>query len=290
MGGTKVISPHGGVQDFYCGGPVGVSEGWEGAHSSGSGTWRLADGGKVIFENSRVIYIDDPYGQRTTIEYDGNWYRTKVTEPGGRYLKFIYGPAADPDGTLMLTRVEAHALGNATVTDWVNYSYTSVSPGVEGRNKMMLTRVDYPDSNPNDLSDNTHAHYQYCNDNVHEGELTHKVYPLLWRCDDVRYNEAMRNIWYDYENAGPHGAIVSEHYPGSGAISAVSPGATGHIFTESRGDGPTRRFTSTTAPSCHNNECGPCDAYEINPPQQMLLSYTDFQDHTTQIGYDTNTW
>lgn len=278
--GTKVISPHGSVQDFYCGAPVGVSEGWEGAHTSSSGRWRLADGGTVVFENSRVLYIDDPYGQRTTVEYDGNGYRSKVTEPGGRYLKFIYGPATDNDGTVLLTRVEAHALGNATVTDWVNYSYSSVSPGVPGRNKKMLTGVSY--------SDGTSASYQYCNDNVHEGGTTHKMYPLLQRCDDIRYNGPMRTIWYEYESAGPHGAIMREKSPGIGITSAISPGAAGDTFTETRGDGPTRSFTYTHMFTCHGEECGPCSVFEFNPPQQMLTNYTDFQGHATTLGYNAN--
>ena len=63
--GTKVVSPHGNVYDPSCGQPVGVSEGWE-----GSGTWRLADGGRVTFDgNNRVTDIYDPYGQRTRIAY-----------------------------------------------------------------------------------------------------------------------------------------------------------------------------------------------------------------------------
>src|SRR5262249_53535801 len=59
--GTKVVSPHGSVSDFYCGGPVGVSEGWDdgvqGRHPGGNGTWRLADGGKVVFSGGRVTDI-----------------------------------------------------------------------------------------------------------------------------------------------------------------------------------------------------------------------------------------
>ena len=182
--GTRVVSPHGNVSDFFCGPPVGVSEGWDdgnqGRHFGGTGTWRLADGGKVHFAGGRVDYIEDPYGLRTTINYDGNGLRTQVTEPGGRYLKFIYDPnVTDPDGGRLLTRVEAHGLGTTTVTDWVNYSYTLVSAGVAGRNKMMLTRVDYSDSNPNDLTGNTHAHYTYRDDNVTETQTTHENVPRL---------------------------------------------------------------------------------------------------------------
>src|SRR5262249_20307920 len=55
--GHRVVSPHGTAYDDYCGPPVGVSDGWEGAHDSLSGTWRLADGGKVIFANGHATDI-----------------------------------------------------------------------------------------------------------------------------------------------------------------------------------------------------------------------------------------
>src|SRR6266480_4836662 len=58
---TKVVSPHGAVYDYLCAQPVGVSEGWE-THSGLNGTWRLADGGKVVFTNARATSIIDPYG------------------------------------------------------------------------------------------------------------------------------------------------------------------------------------------------------------------------------------
>jgi RHS repeat-associated protein len=279
--GHKVVSPHGNVYDDFCGAPVGVSEGWEQRTDTYNGTWRLDDGGKVIFVNGTATYIDDPYGLRTTITYSADGI-SRVTEPGGRYLQFSYGPASDPDGTLLLTRVEAHALGNATVTDWVNYSYTMVSAGVQGRNKTMLTRVDY--------SDGTSASYEYRTDNVTEGQTTHKMYPLLQRCDDVRYNGPMRTIRYEYQNDFPHGFIINEKYPGIGAPSAISVNGP-DTFTETRGDGPTRSFTYSHIHHCQGNECGPCDDYGINGShQQMLLSYTDFQGHTMTLGYDANSY
>jgi RHS repeat-associated protein len=296
--GTRVVSPHGNVSDFFCGPPVGISDGWDdgnqGRHFGGAGTWRLADGGKVHFVFGRVDYIEDPYGLRTTIQYDGNGLRTQVTEPGGRYLKFIYDPnVTDPDGSRLLTRVEAHGLGNTTVTDWVNYNYTLVSAGVRGRDKMMLTRVDYSDSNPNDLNGNTHGHYTYRDDNVTETQNTHKMYPVLERCDDVRYTGPMRTIRYEYDNGGPHGAIINEKCPNVGAVSAIAP-RIGDTFTETRGDGATRSFTYTHMMHCHGDECTPCDDYENNDaypyraPQQMLDHYTDFQDRTTQLHYNSH--
>jgi len=285
--GHRVVSPHGTAYDDSCGPSVGVSEGWEGAHDSGSGTWRLADGGKVVFSGGHAIDIYDPYGQRTTIAYDGTGQRTQVTEPGGRYLKFIYGPDTDSDGTKMLKTVEAHGLGNATVTDSVTYTYSAVSPGFSGRDKLMLTGVTYSDGNS--------ASYTYTTDNVSPANT--KYYPLLQRCDDFRYNGPMRTIFYDYQNDGPHGAIIDEKYPGVGNVSAIAPvlptgnGGSPDTFTETRGDGPSRTFTYTHLVPCVGDDCNGCAAYgESEPHNKMLTDYTDFQGHNTHIAYDPNTW
>jgi RHS repeat-associated protein len=292
--GSRVVSPSGGSYDFSCGPPVGVSEGWEGSHDGASGTWRLADGGKVVFNGDlqhpgKVTDIYDPYGLRTTITYDPvTNQRTQVTEPGGRYLKFIYGPDTDLDGTKMLKTVEAHGLGNATVTESVTYTYTSVSPGYSGRDKLMLTKATY--------SDGTWATYTYTTDNV--SPAASKFYPLLQRCDDFRYNGPMRTIFYDYQDQGPHGAIMDEKNPGVGAVSSIAPvlptGNAGSpdTFTETRGDGPTRTFTYTHLVPCIGDDCDDaCAAYgESEPHNKMLLNYTDFKTpaNTTYLGYDTN--
>ncbi|HEX9423715.1 MAG TPA: RHS repeat-associated core domain-containing protein [Pyrinomonadaceae bacterium] len=294
--GHKVVSPHGNVYDDYCGAPVGVSERWENRADAYNGTWRLADGGKVVFTSGRVTDIYDPYGQRTRIAYDATGQRVKVTEPGGRCLWFTYS-AQDQDGTKLLTWVQAYDVdgspGSPTpptghIIDSVNYTYTACDPGVEGRPwKKMLTGVNY--------SDGRSASYQYRTDNVHEDQTSHKMYPVLQWCDDVRYNAPMRTIRYDYQNAGPHGAIIDEKYPGIGAVSAISPGVptggqgTQDTFTETRGDGPDRTFNYTHIYHCQGAECGPCDDQGTNGPnQQMLLNYTDFRGQTTYLGYDAN--
>jgi RHS repeat-associated protein len=289
--GEKVVSPHGNVYDFHCGAPVGVSEAWDdgiqGPHPNG-GTWRLADGGKVNFNGSQVNYIEDPYGLRTTIEYQ-NGLRWRVTESGGRCLVFSYNTTDPSDNTRLLTRVEAYDYYNGHRIDWVVYSYTNVDSGgrdpINGQPiiKKMLTGVTY--------SDGTSASYAYTTDNVQGTQ--NKLYPLLQRSDDVRYNGPMHTIVYDYQNVGPHGAITAEKYPSIGAVSSIDPGVPTNardlpeIFTETRGDGPTRTFTYTSFHHCQGNECGPCSDYEDNtPPQQMLKEYTDFQGHTTWLGYD----
>jgi RHS repeat-associated protein len=237
----------------------------------------------VHFSGSKARSITDPYGQITTITYDGSGLRTQITEPGGRYLKLIYDPnVTDPDGTRLLTRVEAHGLGSPAVTDWVNYAYLNYSPGVVGRQpKKMLRRVDY--------SDGTSAYYDYRSDNVPENQTSMKLYPLLQRCDDTRYAGAMNTIWYEYLNSAAHGVIVNEKNPGIGAISSISgtPGF-GVTFTETRIDTWTRSFTYTSISRCHGIECTICDDEGPAGHQQMLLSYTDFNNNRTQLGYDTN--
>ncbi len=112
---------------------------------------------------------------------------------------------------------------------------------------------------------------------------------MLERADDVRYNGPMRTIRYEYENGGPHGAIVNEKYPGY-LVSAISPAAgTADTFTETRGDNATRSFTYTHMYHCHGTECGVCSDVEANdPPHQMLTTYTDFQGRSTVIGYDSH--
>jgi RHS repeat-associated protein len=273
--GHKVVSPHGNVYDDYCGPPVGVSEYWEGTRGE---TWRLADGGKVHFNGGQVDYIEDPYGLRTTIEYV-NGRRWRVTEPGGRCLIFTYN-TADPDGTSLLTKVEAYDYYNGHRIDLVSYTYTSKPSGGSGPNKMMLTGVSY--------SDGTSATYDYTTDNVPENGTSHKMYPLLQRCDDVRYNGPMRIIVYDYQNGFPHGFIWREKYPNIGPVSTISPGGP-DTFIETRGDGPGRSFTYSHINHCQGEEC-PCGDHGTNGPdrQQMLLSYTDFEAHTTWLGYDSN--
>jgi RHS repeat-associated protein len=320
--GHKVVSPHGNVYDDSCGVPVGISEGWEGPRpcpspcpSPGTGTWRLADGGRVHFDSWHVTYIEDPYGLRTRIAYihdqnsPQNGQRVKVTEPGGRCLWFIYGDH-DRDLTWLITRVEAYdsdgSPGSPThptghLIDWVNYTYVEydpISPGIQNRRKKMLRQVYYSDGTPP-------ATYDYRTDNVPESPswppYTSKWYPLLQRCDDVRYNGPMRSIRYEYQNSGPHGAIINEKSPNvAGAVSAPTPGAVFgppsiDTFTETRGDGPTRTFTYTHLSHCQAPDCVPCDDYENNDawpyraPQQMLDHYTDFQGHTTQLAYN-NKW
>jgi RHS repeat-associated protein len=298
--GSKVISPQGSVYDNHCGRPVGVSEYWESGPTSNpdgtyNGTFRRADGGRVVFVNSRVSSIIDPYGLTTTITRDAYSRIWKVTEPGTspRYLQFTY----DTNIWWLLKTVEAHD-GQGNTTDSVNYTYTSVPSGGNFCGpSMMLTGVTY--------SDQTTASYGYEGDNVPDSPgppiFIFKQYPLLDYCNDVRYNGPMREIAYIYQVGGPHGAILKEKNPNVGPISTIAPelplrtvpGPMPNNFTETRGDGPTRSFTYTAFRNYYDGENDPCLNYDDNntatiPPQQMLQSYTDFQNQSTSLGYDTN--
>ena len=313
--GTKVVSPHGNVSDFFCGsGPVGVSDVWDDgvqARHPNGGTWRLADGGKIVFSGGHVTDIYDPYGQRTRIAYNATGpqagERVKVTEPGGRCLWFIYGTQNQGngwgDGTWLITRVEAYDSDgfpgspmhpNGSLIDWVEYTYDikdPIEPPITNRKQKMLTRVVY--------SDGTSASYEYQGDNVYQGQGIQKRYPLLQRCDDVRYNGPMRSIRYVYQPHSAHGFIWSERYPGGGQVSTIDPNPTEQAtFTERRGDGPTRSFTYTPLWHCPppdpQEPCDVCTEYGENDmwpyraPQQMLKSYKDFLGNTTQLDYDSN--
>ena len=65
-------------------------------------------------------------------------------------------------------------------------------------------------------------------------------------------------------------------------------------FTETRGDGNvSRSFHYTRLKITRNPEpdgCPSIDSQASDAPSQFLLNYTDFQGHTTWIGYDHVTW
>jgi RHS repeat-associated protein len=299
--GHRIISPQGNVSDDYCGRPVGISEWWDSGQRppNGTGTWRLADGGRIHFSNTFADYIEDPYGVRTTIAHDGLNRVSRVTEAGGRYLEFIYGSGPDYTdpayGNQLLQTVKAWD-GRGNLIESVTYTYSNVDSGgvipTTGQHiiRKMLTGASY--------GDNTLASYTYTTDNVPDNPpRTFKFDPLLEECNDKRCAGPMRRIRYDYQNLGPHGAITAEKYPGvSPAVSTISPGAvfgapTIDTFTETRGDGPTRSFYYTHLSRCQNPECSPCDDYDYNlrngrPPQQMLDHYTDFDGNIIQLHYD----
>src|SRR4029077_17273506 len=184
----KVEYPSGNVWENHCETPVGVSD-WPGPNDLyGSPTFRLADGGTVVFNGSgQPTRIIDPYGQTTVITYSGVLI-DRVTEPGGRYLRFTYnGPQAG-----LLSKVEAFD-GRGNLIDWVNYNYVQKPGGGTGPDQWCLTTVTY--------SDGTLATYTYEIDNVPNQPTrgSFKFWPLVSTFNDVRYHGPMRRIAYDYQ-------------------------------------------------------------------------------------------
>jgi RHS repeat-associated protein len=294
--GNRVIAPSGAVYDYRCAeSPIGVAERWEQRTDQYNGTFRLGDGGKVIFTNGQASSIVDPYGQTTTITRDGYGDVFRVTEPGGRNLLFTYGATDVVYGVTirLLTKVDSYD-GAGHLTDSVNYTYLAKDPGGSGAPFKMLTGVAY--------SDGTTASYTYQGDNVAENPpSSYKYTPLLSYASDVRYKGPMRQISYIYDVAvfpqsAPHGAILRErNYTTGYDVSRIQPPLVPNllgnsdpptVFTETRGDGPTRTFTYSRLRTIIDTESGGvCPDYIDEPHQQLLLSYTDFQGHTTSLDY-----
>jgi RHS repeat-associated protein len=293
----KVEYPNGNVWESHCNSPVGVSDYLVGGAPP---TFRLADGGTVVFGvafgnlylPSQII---DPYGQTTTLIYNGGLL-LQVTEPGGRYLLFTYnGPQAG-----LLSKVEAYD-GQGHRTDSVNYTYARQDSGGNNQPYCLITAT---------YSDNTTATYTYEADNVPDNQLrgSFKFLPLLSTANDVRYHGPMRRIAYVYQNNGPHGAITAEKYSAADgnkgvAVSSIGPDLPGPLsggqsfdmprdFTETRGDGNvSRSFHYTRLKLTRTSEPDGCPFIDFGvsgPQSQVVLNYTDFQGHTTALGYDAN--
>jgi hypothetical protein len=314
-GNDRVKYPNGNVWDSHCTDYWGLSEGPLGV-SDWPTTWhgypafRLGDGGTVVFENPNwgvATKIIDPYGQITEITLDTSGEITRVTEPGGRYLQFIYTQQPAPHPQLTLFKVEAHGLGNATVTDSVTYTYASKPTGGDTIDSAWcLSAVTYSDG-----PTPTHANYTYTTSNSPENSGTPcpcplRLLPLVKTCQDVRYKGPMRQICYEYQPNGPHGAIIAERYSLNGStngprVSWIDPPAPSPLlqgvtfptaYTESRGDGPTRTFNYTALSVSRPPNEEVCPSINGPAPQQFLQSYTDFKvpRNSTQLGYDPVTW
>ncbi len=275
-----------------CGWDRGTSEKWEDATH-----FRMADGGTVIFDSAshRAVAIADPFGKTTTIDYDNYGKVWKVTEPGGRFLLFTYvdNPwSTDYWNPRLLIKVEAFD-GRGNRIDNVTYQYCPIYPGggcIFGcREKMMLSEVHY--------SDGTSAIYTYREDNIAEwvnGQANPREWPLLKTADDMRHQGgAMRRIQYGYQSGtirNPHNGVVSsvphgvikreETFDGNTIISSVA--GNWDSREETTRVSLTRTFQYTRLPPCAPDEpCGGCD------DPQLLLSYEDFEGHTTYLDYDS---
>jgi RHS repeat-associated protein len=245
----------------------------------------MIDGGQVLFttwidstgtNNFAPIEVVDPYGQRTMIHYvtphpkfpngDDMYRMDKITEPGGRYLQITW------DSTYSrILKVEAYD-GRGTLLDSVQYTWTQGAGQLSAY--MTLTQATYADGNV--------ATYTYTK--AANGSSAFR--PVLQTCQDVRFNGPMRNIGYTYQaqaDGTPTSRIKSENHLNNGVIAEMvssvnDPGdGSGAItLTETRGDNATRTFSYAGKPTitaCAENKA-------------KLLNYTDFQAHTTTVGYN----
>src|SRR3984893_7835621 len=249
----------------------------------------LADGGRVIFEwyhytwhtrdyNGNVILMSgsiyrptklvDPYGQTTLIQYgpstnefgDVLERRTKIIEPGGRYLQINY--ASDTTGADMIGVQAFDGVPGHSAIQTVTYAWAYSQIGNVTLKK--LTDVGY--------SDGTYATYTY---EIMGGPSTHR--PVLLTADDTHYNGPMRQIAYVHGGIGK-GAIDLEKKPTGQVVSTLlytaDPPSETKVRTERRGDGNTRIFS-----------------YGGKPPKATegvmgkLINYTDYAGHTPWLHY-----
>src|SRR3984893_12717623 len=249
----------------------------------------LADGGRVIFEwyhytwhtrdyNGNVILMSgsiyrptklvDPYGQTTLIQYgpstnefgDVLERRTKIIEPGGRYLQINY--ASDTTGADMIGVQAFYGVPGHSAIQTVTYAWAYSQIGNVTLKK--LTDVGY--------SDGTYATYTY---EIMGGPSTHR--PVLLTADDTHYNGPMRQLAYVHGGIGK-GAIDLEKKPTGQVVSTLlytaDPPSETKVRTERRGDGNTRIFS-----------------YGGKPPKATegvmgkLINYTDYAGHTTWLHY-----
>jgi hypothetical protein len=259
---------------------------------TGGGTadlW-LEDGSVVHFdwivqESSNGAYLEDAfipeyfldqYRQKTTLtleDYDQySWPFHKrlkqVTEPGGRTLTYTY------DQTLVFPVQVTASTGESVTYTW----QSSAAPmGIQ------LRQVDY--------SDGTSATYTYkltavqtdsCEGCSPDPGFSTSYTPMLATAQDSRAEGPMQAVMYDYHQnskysttAGAHnftGVVTAErHYP-DGALVSGYDRINNH--TETRGDGPARRFTFQ----------------ELNDKLNLVTQKSDFKGQNEYFAYDANNY
>ena len=256
----------------------------------------LADGGKVIFTASGGGYpptaLVDPYGLVTTIVTTGSDStkdkKTKITEPGGRYLLVTYDYNTNPiSGTVI--KVEAYDSPNATQPiQWVSYQWH------EGKGGPL-----YPALDTVTYSDGTHAAYNYVDVTLdgpcpQGGQQRTKVQmSVVSNAADVRYSGPMRQIAYQYDPGGNGTRVIAEqNLTTSAAVTSIAGTGNDNLtigVTETRGDStssnPVQRSLSYyKGPEESQQDCNQ-DVYSPSPPDAKLHTITDYLGNTTTITY-----
>jgi RHS repeat-associated protein len=247
----------------------------------------LPDGGKVEFAATphfswyshrwndyswQATAIIDPYGQRTTLSYNGDGSLNTIQEPAGRWIQLVYAP------TPWLNAYQSHdiVIDHVQTSDGRVVQYTYSATNFNGLSYLhtYLNYVLYPTDSGSLVPT---AHYTYQAPNVPDYDGQYNAPPLLASCDDPMYGGPMGKISYTYatgENPdgtwAVSGQIQSENYfdgVNTGvAVSALT--ITGETTrTESRGDGPSRTFTYGGG---------------------KLTNYTDYRGYGSAISYDGN--
>ena len=244
------------------------------------GTWNgyeaifLGDGGKAVFNettpgatNFLVTSVVDPYGNRTAISYDIVAYtpqgdpiyqRSRITEPGGRYLQ-IYWDSVLPVYNRHVTGVQAFD-GRGNLIETVNYVGGSITNGTETFTTLAGANYD----------DGTSASYTY---EIIGGTNSHR--PAIVTADDVRNPSPLRQIMYNHVAGGKGGIGWEKKLSGELLSSITYTGA--NTRTETRGDNATRTFT-------YGNRAG--GAHQMG----KLIDYSDFAGKHTTLGYESNMW
>lgn len=246
----------------------------------------MPDGGKVEFTATRLysLYngqwysysykataIIDPYGQRTTLVYNGDGSLNTIQEPGGRWLQLIY--VTTPWPPPLFTNIPEIVIDHVQASDGrvVQYNYGTASFASYAPSYTYLGNVVYPSDPPQSPPI---AYYSYQGPNIPNYEGVYEGYPLLGSCDDPMYGGPMKKISYAYATgnnpdgtAAVYGQILSENSGTTGqAVSTLTVNST-DTRTETRGDGPQRIF---------------------NYGAGKLVNYSDFKGQTSHISYDGN--
>jgi RHS repeat-associated protein len=244
----------------------------------------MRDGGRMEFRADppsgtgektyyKAIAVLDPYGQRTTIQYDSLGRTWRITEPGGRFLELayqrFYGSSSSVYSDLIVA-VRAYD-GRGNLVETVAYNYTTVHySGPVDMTFWNLTRVDY--------ADGAQAFYDYYSPAEAGGNMWSTSPPRMKSCDDPRFAGPMKRIKYEYvvrdqnhfnaawgqvaaERNLTTGQVVSQiEYPTANSTVAADPG----WRIEHRPDGATRTFQYAS---------------------RELAGFTDFLNHTSSIAY-----
>lgn len=230
---------------------------------------------KFDFELKGIV---DLHGLVTTLAQaaDGSW---EITEPGGRWLKLYFG----------LSSLRQRVITRVTASDgrFVQYSYWEYTTAT-GVKYSTLTNVFY-NNGPE------WATYIYQDDNMDPSGR-----PLLKTCVDPMYEGPMWQIAYKFAPKGDAvaaGQLQSEnHVSPAGAIGVavstllIDDANAPNVRTETRGDGPSRRFTYFGGKLINWTDFKNVSASQThNAPGGFVDSRTDYRGNTTNFTRDAVT-